>query len=164
MSEIANASINTFGKASPKADFVPPSEQLITLTIGQLQDLVTQAVEKTIQPLQERVEALEVTVARQEEFHARQIAEDRKRITALEHTPKTSQGKRMRSRAEMLKALLKAKGGGMTFKEAGKALGIQPNQMTKLVESLDKRSFEVFTRSGDSRQRVIRLIAQNPFT
>ena len=61
MSEIANASINTFGK-SPKADFVLLSEQLITLTIGQLQDIIIQAVEKAIQPLQDRIESLEKMV------------------------------------------------------------------------------------------------------
>jgi DNA-directed RNA polymerase sigma subunit (sigma70/sigma32) len=66
MSEIANASINTFG-ISPKADFVPPSEQLVTLTYGQLSDLVTQAIEKAIQPLQDEVMQLRATVERQEE-------------------------------------------------------------------------------------------------
>jgi DNA-binding MarR family transcriptional regulator len=143
MSEIASASINSFGTTSPKADFVPPPEQLITLTFGQLEDLITQATE----PLY------------------REIALDRQRIAALENRGiPQSRGKRTISRAEMLRTLLKAKGGGMTFKEAEKALGIKPNQMTRLIESLDRRSFEVFTRSGDSRQRVIRLIASNPFT
>ena len=66
MSEIASAKINSFGK-SPKADFVSPSEQLITLTIGQLQDLITQAVEKAIQPLQDEVESFRATVTRQDE-------------------------------------------------------------------------------------------------
>jgi len=41
-----------------QADFVPPSEQLITLTYGQLQELITQAVEKAIQPLQDEITAL----------------------------------------------------------------------------------------------------------
>ncbi len=74
MSNVANASINTFGP-SPKADFVPPSEQLITLTYAQLQDLVTQAVEKAIQPLQAEVSDLKATVASQDE-----------KITTLEAT------------------------------------------------------------------------------
>jgi len=42
MSNVANASIKTFGPAAPQADFVSSSEQLITLTIGQLQDLIAQ--------------------------------------------------------------------------------------------------------------------------
>lgn len=60
----------------------------------------------------------------------------------------------------MLKDALKARGTGMTFKEAGRLLKIRPNQMTKLVSQLDKRVFEVFTRAGDSREKVIRLRAQ----
>ena len=53
MNEVANASINTFGP-SPKADFETPSEQLITLTYGQLQGLI----EAAIQPLQAEIAQL----------------------------------------------------------------------------------------------------------
>jgi type I site-specific restriction endonuclease len=78
MSEIANASIKTFGPAAPQADFVQSSEQLITLTIGQLQDLITQAVTKANQPLQDEVSQLRATVASQDE-----------KIAALESTQDT---------------------------------------------------------------------------
>jgi hypothetical protein len=57
MIEIANA-INSLPSHAMQADFVPPSEQLITLTYGQLQELITQAVEKAIQPLQDEITAL----------------------------------------------------------------------------------------------------------
>ena len=57
MIEVATASINNF--ASGKADFVQPSEQLITLTYGQLQDLVQDAIERATTPLEARLEALE---------------------------------------------------------------------------------------------------------
>jgi hypothetical protein len=57
MIETATA-INTL-RTSTEADFVPPSEQLITLTYGQLKDLITQAIEKAIQPLQDRISTLE---------------------------------------------------------------------------------------------------------
>ena len=53
MNEVAIARINTFGP-SPKADSVPPSDQLITLTYGQLQGLI----EAAIQPLQEEIAQL----------------------------------------------------------------------------------------------------------
>ena len=53
MNEVANASINTFGP-SPKADFETPSDQLITLTYGQLQGLI----EAAIQPLQAEIAQL----------------------------------------------------------------------------------------------------------
>jgi len=114
MSEIASAMINTFGK-SPKADFVSPSEQLITLTIGQLQNLITQAVEKAIQPLQDRISSLEDRSARLEEENAALIATqeqdvtricldialDRQRISRLEH-PTKNPGKTETARAEKI--------------------------------------------------------------
>ena len=52
MTEVASASINTFGP-SPKA-IESPSEQLITLTYGQLQGLI----EAAIQPLQAEIAQL----------------------------------------------------------------------------------------------------------
>jgi hypothetical protein len=59
-----------------------------------------------------------------------------------------------------LKDFLKTRGGGAAFQECERLLGIKPNQMTALIAKLDKRSFEVFTRAGDGRQRVIRLKVQ----
>ena len=53
MTEVASASINTFGP-SPKVDSVPPSDQLITMTYGQLQGLI----EAAIRPLQEEIAQL----------------------------------------------------------------------------------------------------------
>jgi hypothetical protein len=52
---LAIASINTFG-ISPKAEYVPPSEEpIFVLTSVQLQNLIKEA----IQPLQDRIESLE---------------------------------------------------------------------------------------------------------
>ena len=72
----------------------------------------------------------------------------------------TPTGETTISRIAKLRDFLKARGGGATFQECERLLGIHPNQMTKLVSQLDKRSFEVFTRAGDDRQRVLRLKAQ----
>ena len=58
MTEVASASINTFGP-SPKADFETPSDQLITLTYGQLQGLI----EAAIRPLQEEIAQLREELA-----------------------------------------------------------------------------------------------------
>ena len=63
MSEIASASINTFG-TSPKADFESPSEEAVfILNSGQLREIIT----KALQPLQDAVRDLKATVARQDE-------------------------------------------------------------------------------------------------
>ncbi len=65
--EVVDATqINSFAPVARQTDFVPPSDQLITLTYGQLQDLITKAVEKAITPLQERLDRLE---ALQEVYH-----------------------------------------------------------------------------------------------
>ena len=57
MIETATA-INTLPSAARQAGFESPSEQLITLTYGQLQDLIVQAVQEAIQPLQDEVSQL----------------------------------------------------------------------------------------------------------
>ena len=53
MIDVANARINTFG-LSPKDDFELTSEQPITLSYGDFQDLIKEA----IQPLQDEIETL----------------------------------------------------------------------------------------------------------
>jgi len=63
MIDVVNTRIKAFGK-SPKGGFVSPSEQRITLTYGQLQDLITQAVEKAIQPLQDHIETQDEKISR----------------------------------------------------------------------------------------------------
>ena len=65
MIDVVDTRIKAFGK-TPKANFVSPSELLITLTIGQLQELVTQAVEKAIQPLQDEVESFRAIITSQD--------------------------------------------------------------------------------------------------
>ena len=118
MTDVVNTRIKAFGK-SPKANFVSPSEQLITLTIGQLQDLITQAVEKAIQPLQDRIESQDVRITAQDEkitalesTHEQDvdricldIALDRQRISRLEH-PTKNPGKTETARAEKIEKYL----------------------------------------------------------
>jgi len=62
MSEIATARINTFG-TSPKADFESLSEEAVFVTVCQLQEIIT----KALQPLQDEVRDLKATVACQDE-------------------------------------------------------------------------------------------------
>ena len=78
MSEIASASIYNL-RTSTEADFVPHSEEAaFILTASQLSTLISQAIEKAIQPLVDRVSSLEATVASQGE-----------KISALEATQDT---------------------------------------------------------------------------
>ena len=56
MSEIALAKINSFAHVAQQAE-VSPSEPIFVLTGSQLQEIISRAV----QPLQDRIDALEVT-------------------------------------------------------------------------------------------------------
>lgn len=69
MSEIAVAKINSFAPIAAQTDFpVSPSEEAVfILTSSQLQDIITKAIEKAIQPLQDEVRDLKATVARLDE-------------------------------------------------------------------------------------------------
>jgi len=76
MKVVDTAQINSFAPIAAQTNFVQTSEELVfILTSGQLQDLVTQAIQKAIQPLQDEVRDLKATVACQDE-----------KITALEAT------------------------------------------------------------------------------
>jgi hypothetical protein len=55
MIEVAELSLNTFGLSGQ----VQPSEQLITLTYGQLQDLIESAVNEATEPLWRMYESME---------------------------------------------------------------------------------------------------------
>ena len=156
---------------------VPPKDQLITITFGQLQSIISAAVAEATKPFLERLSILESnqTTLQREILGLRasceaeitrvceDIAFDRRRLCQLEESrtqPTTPPGDKTTARIEKLKEFLKARGGGATFQEVERLLNIRPNQMTKLVSQLDKRSFEIFARSGDRRQRVIRLKAR----
>lgn len=149
----------------------------------QLSALIQQAVREAIEPLLDRVSSLEEKIDRLEEENAAMrlklasietieeqdvtriftdIAYDRQRLARLESGPHatpapTPRGDTTIARIAKVKDYLKARGGGATFHEVERLLDIKPNQMTALVSQLDKRSFEIFTRAGDGRQRVLRL-------
>jgi hypothetical protein len=162
MDNIATAKIKAFGK-SPKVDFVSPSrDQLITLTIGQLQDLIKEA----IQPLQDEVESFRATVTRQDEKIAAlestqeqdvdriclDVAYDRQRLARLERVePQPMQ----KDRGDILRALLAANGGKMLAKDARNKMHLSKNrfsEMLKICDFLDTRPLH-----SDKRKTVIIL-------
>ncbi len=147
MIDVAKA-INSFLPTKQQADFVPPSDQLITLTYGQLQNLITQAVENAIQPLQDEVSDLKDTVASQGEKIAAletaqlqevdriclDIAQDRQRLAALEHKePQPLQ----KDRGEVLRALVAANGGKMLAKDARQKMHLSRSRFSELLASMD---------------------------
>ena len=135
--------INSFGSEPSKADFVPTSEPLVTLTIGQLQDLVTQAAEKAIQPLHDVIESLKVTVARQDEkIAALESAQETQADNSLiqlrlindlrEATKKEAQPLQ-KDRGEILRALLAANGGKMLSTDARKKMHLSRSRFSELL-------------------------------
>lgn len=153
MIRVATA-INSFASQAMQADFVPPSEQLITLTYGQLQDLVTQAAEKAIQLLQDRISSLEDRTAALEEENTAlrlklafletteereidrlslDIALDRQRLAKLERIePQPLQ----KDRSEILRALLAANGGKMLAKDARNKMHLSESRFSELLATM----------------------------
>lgn len=120
MSNVANASINTFGTPSPKADVPQSEEPVFILTSCQLQDIITNA----LQPLQDEIKDLRGMIAAQDTKIASlesmqeqeitrlclDIAYDRQRITKLEipeqEPPKEYSSKVASHLDEIVKALV----------------------------------------------------------
>ena len=104
MDNVALAKINSFAPIAAQTDFpVSPSDEAVfILTSGQLQEIISQAVQKAIEPLQDRIGDLEKIVAVQGEQIAAltstqeqdvnriclDIAFDRQRLAKLENPTK----------------------------------------------------------------------------
>lgn len=174
MSKLATASINSFASTETRTDFVPPSEQLVTLTYGQLQDLTTQAVQKAIQPLQDRISSLEDRIGCLEKESAAlgirlvslenleeqdvtriclDIAQDRQRISKLERVePQPMQ----KDRAEILRALLVANGGKMLLKDARQKMHLIKPRFSELLATMND-DIEIRPYHLKKNQKVIVL-------
>jgi len=180
MIETATA-INSFASNGMQTDFpVPPSEQLITLTYGQLQDFITRAIEKAVQPLQDEVMQLQVTVAAQgEEIAALRtrlasvesleeqdvtrlacdISQDRRRIASLEN-PHKEPGKTVASRAEKIEKYLSSRPDHRaTFETLKGHLGIDNDLLGIAIRSLlPSGKYAVIKTLGDKRKRTLVLL------
>ena len=172
MDKVANASINSFGN-SPEAD-ASPEESIFVLTSSQLRSLIVEAVEKAIQPLQDRIESLESTVASQgNELAALRsklasleslqeseisrvcvdIAQDRRRLAALE---KVEPQPLQKDRGEILRALIAANGGKMLAKDARQKMHLSRSRFSELLTTM-KNKIEVKPYHLSKRQNVLVL-------
>jgi uncharacterized membrane protein len=167
MDNVALAHIKTFGPAAPQADFESPSEQLITLTIGQLQDVIIQAVEKANQPLQDEVSQLRAIVARQDEKIAaldatvETQAENQliqlRLINDLRETTRKDAQPLQKDRSEILRALLAANGGKMLAKDARQKMHLSRSRFSELLATT-KNDIEVKPSRLNKRQNILRLL------
>ena len=162
MEVVDTTQINTFGPSS-KADFVPQSEEpVFILTGSQLQDVIT----RTLQPLQDEVESLRATVARQDE-----------KITALESTQETQADNQLiqlrlihelreatkkepqpmqRDRGEILRALIVANGGKMLAKDARQKMRLDKATFSRLLDTL-KDNIAIKPLHMDKRKLILML-------
>jgi hypothetical protein len=167
MNEVANASINTFGP-SPKADFETPSDQLITLTYGQLQGLIEAAIRplqdeiaqlrEEINSLRTRTTSLESTLDLEITRVCVDIAYDRKRLAKLEH-PTKEPGKTERSRAEKIEKYLVARPDHKASYETLKGMlqinNVLLNQTIKILMDGSPGRYGVVKAPGDKRKRTL---------
>ena len=164
MIDLVDTRIKAFG-ISPKDGFVSPSEQLITLTIGQLQELVTQAVEKAIQPLQDEVESFRAIITSQDEkiaalestqeTHADNQLIQLRLIHELREAAKKEAQPLQKDRGDILRALLAANGGKMLAKDARQKMHLSKNRFSELLKICD--FLDTKPLHSDKRKTVIIL-------
>lgn len=142
MIEVAEA-INTF----PNGE-----EQIFVLTSSQLQAIVGHAIQEATESLKVRVSELEDMNA----LRAREIAQDRQRIAALEHKEPSP---RQENKAKILRALLVDNGGKILSKEARQVMGLKKNHFSEIIKVLED-SGEIITKPYhlDGRQRILVLV------
>ena len=186
MEVVDTTQINSFAPIAEQTDFVSSSEKpVFILTSSQFQDLVNKAVQEAIQTLQDRISSLEDRTAALEEenesLHQKvsslestkeqdidriclNIAYDRQRISKLEQKPASAtiappKGAKTLVRIAKIHEVLKARG-ATTLKELKRILNIAPKEMNRLLAKLDMRRYELHSRPGDGREKVLRLKTQ----
>ena len=159
MKVVDTTQINSFAPIAAQTNFVQPSEEAVfILTSGQLQEIISQAVQKTIEPLQDRIEDLEKMVVAQDKQIATltstqerevnriclDIAYDRQRLARLE---KVEPQPLQRDRGEILCALLTTNGGKMLATDARKKMRLSRPLFTALLatvrDEIDARPYHL---------------------
>ena len=166
MIDVASARINSFA-SDAKANFVPQSEELVfVLTSSQLQDIITKAIEKAIQPLQDEVRDLKATVARLDEKIATLEATQETQadnqliqlrlIGQLREATKKEPQPLQRDRGEILCALLATNGGKMLAKDARLKMHLTKQLFSMLLASM-RDDIDIKPLHSDKRKNVLVL-------
>ena len=132
--------------------------------------LLAEPIETALQPLQDRISYLEATIARLMEENAAMAATQAhfienqeiqlKLIKQLrERAMKPANGTKTIARIAKIDEILKSRG-PTTLKELERILGIDRATMTRLLGKLDMRRYDLHSRPGDEREKVLRLKAQ----
>ena len=168
MEVVDTTQINSFAPIAAQTDFPasPSEEAVFILNSGQLQEIISQVVQKAIEPLQDRIEDLEKIVAAQGEQIATltstqeqdvnriclDIAYDRQRLAKLE---KAEPQPLQKDRGEILRALIAANGGKMLAKDARQKMRMSKQSFTNLLAVLS--DIESKPLHADKRRMVLYL-------
>lgn len=161
MNEVAIASINTFGP-SPKVDSVPPSDQLITLTYGQLQGLI----EAAIRPLQEEIaqlreelaslEKVQDTLSENQLIQLRLINELKEKVNQESQSSATTTKKTIDHIDDLYRLMIEDKTAQVSIAKAARLLGISKERMRQLKPLILKDDrFEIGWASVAGRKGTI---------
>lgn len=125
----------------------PQSTDTVTLPVSLLNELIEE-----IQDLRAAVKVLQETQDQAYETIARDIAQDRKRLSRLEQKePQPLQ----KDRGEVLRALIAAHGGKMLSGDARKMMHLSRQSFSNLLAAVDEIDSKPY--SLDKRQRVLVL-------
>ena len=174
MSEIDVAKINSFAPLAAQTDFpVSPSEESVfILNSGQLSDLITQAVEKAIQPLQDEIALIRATVDRQgEKIAALESTQDTQAdnqliqlrlINDLREATKKEPGKTEISRAEKIEKYLSSRPDHKASFETLKGhLRVDKDLLNDAIKTLMAASpgrYGITRTPGDKRKRTLIML------
>lgn len=121
---------------------------LVTIPLDEYQRLI--AVAQEISKLRDEIEYL------QEKF-ARDIAEDRRRITAIEHRQNAPEPRQI-NQAEVLHALLAANNGKMLQSTAREKMRLSAVEFSKLLATM-KNEIHVKSYYKDKRKNILELVS-----
>ena len=175
MEVVDTTQIYSFAPIAAQTDFpVSPSEEAVfILNSGQLSALITKAIEKAIQPLQDRIGDLEKIVAAQDEkIVALEATQDTQAdnsliqlrlINDLRETTKKGPGKTEISRAEKIERYLSSrpdhKATFETLKGHLQVDNVRLNEAIKILIATSDRSYSIQKdKSGDKRKRILVML------
>lgn len=170
MDNVATANINNLRIS--EADFVPSSEQTISISRSDLRQIISEAVQDALQPLQDRIESLEATVASQgEEIATLTATQDTQadnqliqlRLINQLREAKKEPGKTETTRAEKIERYLQSRPDRRATFETLKGMlqvdNIRLNEAIKVLIATSDRSYIIQKeKTGDKRKRSLIML------
>lgn len=143
-----------------------PEDTVVVAPVDAIQSLLAtvQELKAEVRQLREDREKDKVEFERFKKTHSTFAVQTTNDIDQLfevvEKKPTVSpRGEKTKARIAKIDEILKARG-PTTLKELERLLKIDPATMTRILGRLDKRRYELHDRSGDEREKVLRLKAQ----